>query len=59
MTGEDFDNPLRLDCCDRCGAVHWGDCVCDPARPYRQPTPAEIEHARTARLTRAERGEKP
>lgn len=50
----DLDNPLHLDNCERCEAVHWRDCICDSSRPFRQPTPAEIERARTARLTRAE-----
>lgn len=50
-----FESPLRTDDCERCGAIDWRDCVCDPARPYRTPTPAEIERAREARLTRAER----
>ena len=55
MTGEDLDHPLPLDGCERCGAIDWVDCICSAARPFRQPTSAEIEAAREARLTRAER----
>ncbi len=40
--------------CVRCGLEIWS-CCCDPTRPYRQPTPEEIEAARCERLTRAER----
>ena len=54
MNGYDFDNPLRVDDCERCGAIDWRDCICDPSRPNRQPTAAEIEAARARRLTRAE-----
>ena len=54
MTGEDFDEPLRLDCCDQCGAVDWRSCCCVPAAPRREPTPAELERARTRRQMRAE-----
>jgi hypothetical protein len=56
MNGFDLGNPLRLDSCDRCGAVDWRACICDAARPRRQPTPEEIERAREARLTRVEGG---
>lgn len=55
MTGEDLDNPLRVDDCPRCGAVHWRDCVCSPTKhSVRPPTPAEVEAARRSRLTRSE-----
>lgn len=54
MTGYDLDHPLKLDSCDRCGAANWRECMCDCSRPYRQPTPAELESARRTRLTRAE-----
>ena len=40
--------------CQRCGLEWWG-CICDPARPRRQPTQAEIQVAREARLVRSER----
>lgn len=40
--------------CQRCGLEWWG-CICDPSRPNRQPTEAEIHAAREARLVRAER----
>jgi hypothetical protein len=55
MDAFDLDNPLRVDDCQRCGATHWRDCICDSRYPNRQPTAAEIETARQARLTRAER----
>jgi hypothetical protein len=42
--------------CDRC-AEPWWSCICDPRRPYRQPTAAEVERARERRLARAERGD--
>jgi hypothetical protein len=54
MTDEDLDNPLRVDNCEMCGAVHWADCVCSPESPHRVPTDQEIEAARKARLVRAE-----
>jgi hypothetical protein len=38
MNGDDLDNPLPTDDCDRCGAAHWSRCMCDPAHPRRQPT---------------------
>jgi hypothetical protein len=50
----DIDHPLPLDVCDRC-SFDWAACICDPARPYRQPTPEEIETAREERLSRLER----
>ncbi len=50
----DLDNPLKVDDCERCGAIDWRACICDSSRPNRQPTAAEIERARTERLTRAE-----
>lgn len=56
MLGYDLDHPLHVDGCDRCAAPHWSQCICDPGRPNRQPTAAEIEAARQRRLTRAERG---
>jgi len=49
-----LDNPMRVDGCDLCDAVDWRDCCCDPTRPRRLPTEAEIEQARRARLSRAE-----
>jgi hypothetical protein len=58
VNGFDLDNPLRVDDCERCGAVHWRDCVCDPDQVHRQPTHAEIERARASLLTRAEIGGK-
>jgi hypothetical protein len=54
MDAFDLDNPLRFDDCERCGAIDWRDCICDPRRPNRQPTPAEIERKRQSRLARAE-----
>lgn len=56
MTAEDLENPLRVDDCARCGAVHWRDCICDPSRPHQVPTPDELEAARDERLSQAERG---
>jgi hypothetical protein len=56
MMGVDLDSPLRVDDCERCGAVDWRDCVCDASRPHRQPTPDELELAREERLSLAERG---
>lgn len=47
---------LRIDDCERCTAPHWTQCICDPRRLYRAPTPEEIEAAREERLARAERG---
>ena len=55
MNAIDLNNPLRVDDCDVCGAIHWRDCVCDPTRPFRQPTEAEIEAGREERLSRLER----
>ncbi|MEO8905515.1 MAG: hypothetical protein ABI488_23610 [Polyangiaceae bacterium] len=52
----DLDNPLRVDDCERCGSVHWRDCICDPSLQRGTPTDAEIEKGRAERLTRAERG---
>jgi formylglycine-generating enzyme required for sulfatase activity len=54
VNGYDLDNPLRVDCCDVCDAVNWRECICDPTRPRRKPTEAELERARRARLTRSE-----
>lgn len=55
ITAQDLDTPAPgADECQRCGLEVWG-CVCDPSRPHRQPTAAEIEQARSERLTRAER----
>jgi hypothetical protein len=59
LSGEDLDNPLRVDDCEECGAVHWRDCVCDPSRPRRRPSLAELDAARRERLTRSERGRVP
>lgn len=58
MTAYDLDNPLRVDNCDGCGAIHWRDCVCSPTeeRAVPSPTPAAVEASRRERLTRAERG---
>ena len=56
MLGFDLDHPLDVNGCDRCAAPDWRDCICDPSRPNRNPTPDEIEAARRERLTRAERG---
>jgi len=50
----DLDNPLRLDDCPQCGAVHWRDCVCVPA-VREVPNESEIEAARDSRLSCAER----
>jgi hypothetical protein len=55
VNGYDLDNPLRVDNCDRCGAIHWRDCRCDPTHPRTPPTPEQIEAARRERLARAER----
>lgn len=54
MNAGDFGPVAGANDCDRCGLEIWG-CVCDPARPYRQPTPEEIELAREERLSRLER----
>lgn len=50
----DLDNPLRLDNCEVCGAIHWRDCVCDLSAPRSAPTPRAVERARSLRLVRAE-----
>lgn len=55
ITPEDLDTPLRVDDCERCGAIHWRDCVCDPSRPRFVPTPKQVEESRDERLTKAER----
>jgi hypothetical protein len=55
MTGHDLDHPLRLDNCQKCGVVHWRDCVCTPG-VRREPTAEEIETGREERLSLAERG---
>jgi hypothetical protein len=57
MNGFDLENPLRVDNCEQCGAIHWRDCVCDPTRPLRQPTEAELEVGREERLSRLERAQ--
>lgn len=50
----DLYNPLRVDHCEVCGAVHWRDCVCVPGA-RREPTAEELEAAREERLSRLER----
>lgn len=55
MMAEDLDSPLRVDDCERCGAIHWRDCVCTPARTRPAPSAAELELAREERLSRHER----
>jgi hypothetical protein len=57
MNGFDLENPLRVDNCEQCGAVHWRDCICSPDRPFRQPTQAELEAGREERLARPERAQ--
>lgn len=52
---DDLDRPpLGDDECAGCGLETWS-CVCRPDRPFRQPTPAELERARQERLVAAER----
>lgn len=53
MLAEDYESPLPADGCARCSEP-WVTCLCDPARPFRQPTEAELEAARDERLTRHE-----
>ena len=53
MTGFCPPEHREPDLCLLCGLEAWG-CICDPARPHRTPTTAELERAREARLTRAE-----
>lgn len=48
MLGYDIDHPLAVDECLVCGFIGF-DCICDPARPHRRPTPPEIEEARQRR----------
>jgi hypothetical protein len=55
VNGFDLDNPLRVDDCEVCGAIHWRDCVCSPGSARREPTDLEIELARDGRLSRPER----
>lgn len=50
--GYDLDHPLPLAECDLCG-LSW-PCLCDPSRPNRRPTEAELDRARQTRLTRSE-----
>jgi len=50
----DLENPLRLDDCEVCGAVHWRDCTCDPTAQRASPTPAAVERSRASRLVQAE-----
>lgn len=49
-----FGTMLEEDGCPRCSEP-WPTCLCDPSRPFRQPTEAEIVAARERRLARAER----
>lgn len=51
----ELDNPLRVDDCEICGAIHWRDCVCQPGAPVADPPLDRLERARDERLTRAER----
>ena len=53
----DLENPLRVDNCEVCGAIHWRDCCCDPCAQRAAPTPAAIERSRALRLVRVECGE--
>lgn len=46
------DKP-EADICLMCGLEGWG-CICDPTRPRRRATEADLEQARRTRLTRAE-----
>ncbi|MEI9951636.1 MAG: hypothetical protein WDO74_22315 [Pseudomonadota bacterium] len=50
----DLDHPLRLDNCERCGAIDWRDCCCDPCAPRTAPTPQAVNQSRALRLLRAE-----
>jgi hypothetical protein len=43
-----FGDTIDVDGCQRCGEPWWG-CICDPSRPFRQPTEAEIQRARAER----------
>ena len=56
MTGYFPPERAEVDVCLLCGLEGWS-CICDPARPQHKATDAELERAREARLTRAERGE--
>jgi len=53
MTGYWPPEKVESDVCLLCGLEGWG-CVCDPARPRRKPSDAEVEAARRSRMTRAE-----
>jgi hypothetical protein len=61
MNGEDLDAidaaPATADPeCFFC-RFPWWSCLCSTLDPQRQPTEAELEAAREARLVRAETGE--
>ncbi|MFZ5891283.1 MAG: hypothetical protein ACOY0T_09555 [Myxococcota bacterium] len=49
-----FADTTFVDGCPRC-AEEWWSCFCNPSRPFRQPTQAELELAREERLSRHER----
>jgi hypothetical protein len=52
---EDLDAPTPgANECLLCGAEIWS-CLCDPRTPFKKPAAAELERARAARLTKAER----
>ena len=55
MNAYDLVNPLRVDNCEQCGAIHWADCTCVPGATRREPTAAELEAGREERLSRLER----
>lgn len=55
LTADDLDSPAPSEMeCVFCGLGTWS-CLCDPAHPYRSPTPDEIARARAERLSRLER----
>ena len=49
----DLENPLRVDNCEQCGAIHWRDCCCDPSS-QSEPSSTKAHEARRARLMRHE-----
>jgi hypothetical protein len=57
LQGVDLDQTPAVDECLACGFIGF-DCICDPGRPHRRPTPEELERARLRRLARVELAEK-
>ena len=49
---------LEAEICELCALESWA-CVCSPIAREHRPTDAELQQARTERLTRAEREGQP